>query len=91
LQDDGITVTEIHRTLPPSMLYEHAIRYEKDASIAQNGALVTCSAVNTWRSPKAKRVVKQGVSENDIWCGPVNMPLDPHTFAIIRDLLRPKM
>ena len=27
------TVAEIHRNLPPSMFYEHAIRYEKDASI----------------------------------------------------------
>ena len=24
----------------PSQLYEHAIRYEKDASIAENGALI---------------------------------------------------
>ena len=39
----GLTVAEIHRNLPPSALYEHAIRYEKDASIAQNGALVAYS------------------------------------------------
>jgi ATP-dependent phosphoenolpyruvate carboxykinase len=60
LQDHGITVAEIHRNLPPSVLYEHAIRYEKDASIAQNGALVAYSGVKTGRSPKDKRVVKQG-------------------------------
>ena len=35
LKDHGITVGEIHRNLPPSALYEHAIRYEKDASIAE--------------------------------------------------------
>ena len=40
LKDHGVTVAEIHRNLPPSALYEHAIRYEKDASIAENGALV---------------------------------------------------
>ena len=40
LKDRGVTVAEIHRNLPPSALYEHAIRYEKDASIAENGALV---------------------------------------------------
>jgi hypothetical protein len=40
LKDHGITVAEIHRNLPPSALYEHAIRYEKDASIAENSALV---------------------------------------------------
>ncbi len=58
LQDDGITVTEIHRNLPPSALYEHAIRYEKDASIAENGALVSYSGAKTGRSPKDKRLVK---------------------------------
>ena len=57
LQDDGITVTEIHRNLPPSALYEHAIRYEKDASIAENGALVAYSGAKTGRSPKDKRLV----------------------------------
>ena len=40
LKDHGVTVAEIHRNLPPSALYEHAIRYEKDASIAEKGALV---------------------------------------------------
>jgi hypothetical protein len=31
----GLTVTEVHHNLPPSALYEHAIRFEKDASIAE--------------------------------------------------------
>ena len=58
LKDHGITVGEIHRNLPPSALYEHAIRYEKDASIAESGALVAYSGVKTGRSPKDKRIVK---------------------------------
>jgi len=35
LKDHELTVSEVHRNLPPSSLYEHAIRYEKDASIAK--------------------------------------------------------
>jgi phosphoenolpyruvate carboxykinase (ATP) len=58
LKDHGVTVTEIHRMLPPSMLYEHAIRYEK-------GALVAYSRVKTGRSPKDKRVVRHPDSEAD--------------------------
>src|SRR6201982_3421872 len=85
LKDHGITVAEIHRNLPPSALYEHAIRYEKDASIAENGALVAYSGVKTGRSPKDKRVVKHPASENEVWWGPVNIPLEPHTFAINRE------
>src|SRR3954452_17910126 len=85
LRDYGITVAEVHHNLPPSKLYEHAIRYEKDASIAENGALGAYSGVKTGRSPKDKRVVKNPASEADVWWGPVNVPLDPQSFAITRE------
>jgi phosphoenolpyruvate carboxykinase (ATP) len=84
LRDYDITVAEVHRNLPPSKLYEHAICYEKDASIAENGALVAYSGLKTGRSPKDKRVVKHTESEADVWWGPVNIPLDPQSFAINR-------
>jgi phosphoenolpyruvate carboxykinase (ATP) len=85
LKDHGITVAEIHRNLPPSELYEHAIRYEKEASIAEKGALVAYSGVKTGRSPKDKRVVNHPDSEADIWWGTVNIPITPETFAINRE------
>jgi phosphoenolpyruvate carboxykinase (ATP) len=75
---------EIYRNLPPSVLYEHAIRFEKDASIAENGALVACSGAKTGRSPKDKRVVQHPDSEKDVWWGSVNIPCDLRTFAINR-------
>jgi len=80
----SLTVAEVHRNLPPSALYEHAIRYEKDASIAENGALVAYSGVKTGRSPKDKRVVEHLESKNDVWWGPVNIPCDARTFQINR-------
>ncbi len=85
LSEYGVTVEEIHRNLPPSVLYEHAIRYEKDASIAENGALVAYSGVKTGRSPKDKRVVRHPDSEADVWWGSVNIPLDAHAFAVNRE------
>jgi phosphoenolpyruvate carboxykinase (ATP) len=88
LKEHEISISEIHRNLPPSALYEHAIRYEKDASIAENGALVAYSGAKTGRSPKDKRVVKSATTEKDIWWGAVNIPLDPHTFAINRERAR---
>src|SRR6476659_631759 len=88
LQAYELTVAEVHRNLPPSRLYEHAIRYEKDASIAENGALVAYSGVKTGRSPKDKRVVKHPDSEADVWWGPVNIPLDQPSFAINRERAR---
>jgi phosphoenolpyruvate carboxykinase (ATP) len=79
-----LTVGEVHRNLPPGALYEHAIRYEKDASIAENGALVAYSGSKTGRSPKDKRVVQHPDSEKNVWWGPVNIPCDTHTFAVNR-------
>lgn len=88
LGEHGITVGEVWRNLPPSRLYEHAIRYEKDASIAENGALVAYSGVKTGRSPKDKRIVKHPATEADVWWGPVNVPLDERSYAINRERAR---
>src|SRR5262245_10876594 len=80
LKSYELSVNEICRNLPPSALYEHAIRYEKNASIAENGALVAYSGSKTGRSPKDKRVVKNPASEKEIWWGAVNIPLEPSAF-----------
>src|SRR6187401_661880 len=88
LSAHGLAVTEVHHNLSPSALYEHAIRFEKDASIAESGALVAYSGAKTGRSPKDKRVVKNAASEKDVWWGPVNIPLEPAAFAINRERAR---
>src|SRR3974377_615854 len=88
LKDLELTAVEVHRNLPVGALYEHAIRYEKDASIADNGALVAYSGAKTGRSPNDKRVVKNSASEKDVWWGPVNTPLDATGFAINRERAR---
>jgi phosphoenolpyruvate carboxykinase (ATP) len=88
LKDQHINVAVIDRNLPPSALYEHAIRYEKDASIAQNGALVAYSGAKTGRSPKDKRIARNPQSEHDVWWGNVNVPIDAHTFDIVRERAR---
>ena len=70
LQDHGITVAEVHRNLPLGALYEHAVRYEKDARIVDNGSLAAYSGVKTGRSPKDKRGVLHPDSEAEVWWGP---------------------
>lgn len=78
----GIHAEPVHRNLSPAGLYEEAIRHEKGTSIADSGALIAYSGDKTGRSPKDKRVVKQPDSENDVWWGPVNIPIEEKTFAI---------
>ncbi len=85
LKEQGITVEDVSRNVPPSRLYEEAIRYEPSARMADSGALVAYSGVKTGRSPKDKRVVRSPESEAEIWWGSVNVPLDPHSFEINRE------
>ena len=57
LKEHELTVEEVFRNLSPSTLYEHAILYEKDAHIAENGALVAYSGVKD--RPLAKRQTRR--------------------------------
>ena len=79
-----ITVAEIHRNLPPSVLYEHAFLYDKGAALAENGALVAYSGEKTGRSPKDKRIVRNAASEKDIWWGSTNVPIHPSSYRTVR-------
>lgn len=88
LSQYDLHVSEVHRNLHPSALYEHAIRHDPRALIADNGALVAYSGSKTGRSPRDKRVVRHPDSEHDIWWGTVNIPLEPRTFAINRERAR---
>ncbi len=82
LQDLGIDVEDIRRNMAPSTLYEEAIRDEPDAAIADRGALIAYSGKKTGRSPKDKRVVRSPESQDDVWWGTVNMPIEDSVYRI---------
>lgn len=82
LNDHGITVSDIRRNVAPTLLYEEAIRFEKGSRLANSGALVAYSGAKTGRSPKDKHIVKNPLSESDIWWGSVNVPINNDTFEI---------
>jgi phosphoenolpyruvate carboxykinase (ATP) len=85
LKDHDLTVAAVHRNPAPALLYEHAIRFDSNEKIAASGALVAYSGPKTGRSPRDKRIVKQGPSETDIWWGTVNLPMDRQSFLINRE------
>ena len=70
LESHGILVKEVNRNLGPARLYEEALRFEKNTSIASSGALIAYSGSKTGRSPQDKRIVKNPASEQDVG-GPV--------------------
>ncbi len=85
LKQYGIEVENIVRNAAPAVLYEEALLYEEGAAIAASGALMVRSGERTGRSPKDKRIVKNAESENDIWWGDVNIPLEDSVFMINRE------
>jgi phosphoenolpyruvate carboxykinase (ATP) len=81
----GLQVATVHRNLPPSELYEHAIRHERGSRIAECGSLVAYSGAKTGRSPKDKRIVEHDASKADVWWGPVNIPMTHDSYLLNRE------
>src|SRR5215212_1313681 len=70
--------------LTAAELYEEAIRNE-EGILAASGSMVVSTGQYTGRSPKDKFVVKEPSSEDKIWWGSVNQPLDEDKFNALRD------
>jgi len=85
LAEYGITVQDIRRNLSPAALYAEAIREDPKCDIADTGALIAFSGEKTGRSPKDKRVVEHPDSKDEVWWGPVNVPIDSETFEVNRE------
>ncbi|XP_071708487.1 phosphoenolpyruvate carboxykinase (ATP) 1-like [Rutidosis leptorrhynchoides] len=70
--DSSLKFTHVLYNLSPAELYvkyEQAIKYEKGSFITSSGALATLSGAKTGRSPKDKRVVRDDITEDDLWWG----------------------
>lgn len=83
--ETGIDKSRLFRNTSAAVLYEDALRYEEGSAITSAGALATLSGHKTGRSPKDKRIVDEPSSRANVWWGPVNIPMDNHTFDINRE------
>ena len=83
-EDYGIEVEKILRNAPPARLYEEGLKNEAGTAISVHGALISYSGAKTGRTPKDKRIIKNPESQDDIWWGNINIPLDPDVFDINR-------
>jgi phosphoenolpyruvate carboxykinase (ATP) len=80
LAHHGITPTgDVHWDLTTPELYEHTIR-RGEGELAHHGALVVDTVPYTGRSPKDKFVVREASTEDEIWWGDVNHPMEPEVF-----------
>jgi len=60
-------------------LYEQAVR-RREARVAHLGPLVTRTGQHTGRSANDKFIVKEGSSEDKIWWGDINRPIEEKYF-----------
>jgi phosphoenolpyruvate carboxykinase (ATP) len=75
----GFRHPRLVRNPAPAVLYERALQ-EDESHIVSTGALATRSGIKTGRSPKDKRIVEDPASQEDVWWGPVNIPLSSETY-----------
>ena len=57
----------------------------EEARLAEGGPLVVDTGRHTGRSPKDKFLVREPESEDRIWWGDVNQPLEEEQFEGLRD------
>ncbi len=81
----GIHVQDVRRNVLPAVLYEHAMSQDSSAAITRLGALAISSGDKTGRSPQDKRITNHPNSADNIWWGPINIPIAGHTFEINRE------
>jgi phosphoenolpyruvate carboxykinase (ATP) len=85
LEQYDLNVENVIRNAPPARLYEHGLRNEAGTAIASSGALIAMSGEKTGRSPSDKRIVEEPGSKDEVWWGPINIPMDEHVFMINRE------
>jgi len=79
LKDIGIENAKIHYQLSANELHEMTIALGQGIEIS-NGALAINTGEYTGRSPLDRFIVKDSISENQVWWGKVNIPFEPAAF-----------
>jgi phosphoenolpyruvate carboxykinase (ATP) len=84
LQQQGIlTGAEIFANLGTASLVEAALA-NREGMLAKDGPLVVKTGQHTGRSAKDKFIVRDAETENSIWWGKTNVPMDPAHFAALK-------
>jgi phosphoenolpyruvate carboxykinase (ATP) len=73
----------VYWNLSTPMLYEEAIR-RQECRLAEMGSMVVRTGQYTGRSPNDKFVVREPSSDDKVWWGEVNRPVEPAKFDRLR-------
>ena len=78
------TKAQLHCNLGTAPLVEAALAND-EGILAKNGPLVVKTGAHTGRSAKDKFIVRDAETENSIWWGKTNVPMDPAHFAALKE------
>ncbi|HSP12047.1 MAG TPA: phosphoenolpyruvate carboxykinase (ATP) [Salegentibacter sp.] len=79
LEEYGIKDATLHYQLSPKEL--HRITVEKGQGVeASSGALAVNTGKFTGRSPKDRFIVKDKITQDEVWWGDINIPFEPQKF-----------
>ncbi len=83
LENHGIkNVNSVYWNLSTPALYEEAIR-RREGRLAHLGPLVVRTGQHTGRAPNDKFIVHEPTSEDKVWWGKVNRPMEPANFETL--------
>jgi len=88
LSSHGINIHNPHRKVfhnpTVAALYQIGLT-QSGTAIASSGALIADSGEKTGRSPADKRIVDQESSHEDVWWGPINMPICEKGWSVNKE------
>ena len=85
LDRQGIsTKATIHANLGTAPLVEHAIR-NGEGMLSVDGPLVVATGQHTGRPAKDKFIVQDDETDDTVWWGKTNVPMDPAHFAALKE------
>lgn len=79
LENIGIKNTTIHYQLSAAELHEKTIQLHQGIEVS-NGALAVNTGAFTGRSPQDRFIVKDKITEQEVWWSDINIPFDPKDF-----------
>jgi phosphoenolpyruvate carboxykinase (ATP) len=82
--ESELRASRIYENPTTAQLYTHALA-RGDAVLAEGGALVVDTGTHTGRSPNDKFLVREPESEDRVWWGGVNEPIEEESFEGLRE------
>jgi len=80
----GINSKQVNYQLSPDVLHEMTIARGMGTE-ASSGALAVNTGEFTGRAPQDRFIVKDKITEDKVWWGPINKPFDPDQFDLLYD------